>query len=180
MATHDDCWTLRDPATTLAEILDRALVMPGQTVIARVAVGSQEVLGTHVLMTPIPYRPPRNETDDEESAHCARADLSDRLRAITEELVPGDPAETWRHVGDGPCGGVDSLLITVVCREGRVVDTDLEWQFAIAWLYANHLYRVFRGDVYVVTPHGWAELGDRRAGLEPTLDVDLPRAPATG
>jgi hypothetical protein len=46
------------------------------------------------------------------------------------------------------------LLITVVCRQGRVIDTITEHRWLHAWRYSNHLTRAVDGDVYVVTPYG--------------------------
>ena len=61
------------------------------------------------------------------------------------------------------------LLVTVVCREGRVVDTMAEHRWLSAWRYSNHLTSAIQGDVYVVTPHGWTGVMDHRAGGHPRL-----------
>lgn len=160
MHTHLHPWDLLDPDTALDEILDRERPGPGTTVIARIAVDPQAVLGTRVLRTPSPSRP-RDAYDvghDEE----ARADLSDRLLVIAEGLVP-EPARI-------PPGQL-TVLYTVVCREGYVVDTATEWQFETAWRYANHASPVLLGDIAVVTPDGWLELCSDRAGRTPALSV---------
>ena len=68
----------------------------------------------------------------------------------------------------------DSVLITVVCRENLVVDTDVEHHYLRAWRYANHLTAAFDGDTYVVTPHGWCGVIDPRSGLEPRLTSSFP------
>ncbi len=61
------------------------------------------------------------------------------------------------------------VLVTVVCRNGRVIFTRREEFWFRAWRYANHFRGAFDGDIYVVTPHGWGGMIDRRGGYEPAL-----------
>lgn len=71
-------------------------------------------------------------------------------------------------------GGISHTLVTVVCRDGYVIAGRREFDWLRAWLYSNHFRGTFDGDVYVVTPHGWAGSMDHRAGHEPCL----PSSPA--
>ena len=57
------------------------------------------------------------------------------------------------------------VLVTVVCRSGRVVPGPEELFWLRAWRYSNHLANAFDGDVYLVTEHGWTGCMDRRAGF---------------
>ena len=62
-----------------------------------------------------------------------------------------------------------SELITVVCRGGTTEITASEAQFFWGWRYSNHATEALDGDVYVVTPHGWANLSPKFAGTAPAL-----------
>ena len=67
--------------------------------------------------------------------------------------------------------GITHVLVTVVCRQGRVTGTEHEGAWLMAWRCSNHLRGAFQGDVYVVTPHGWGGYLDHRAGYEPCLEA---------
>ncbi len=67
--------------------------------------------------------------------------------------------------------GITHVLVTVVCRQGRVTSTEHEGAWLMAWRRSNHLRGAFNGDVYAVTPHGWGGYLDHRAGYEPCLDA---------
>ena len=87
-------------------------------------------------------------------------DASSRLRDVALELVPESTGAGARP-GRSP---VTHLLVTVVCREGRVIDTIAEHRWFGAWRYSNHLTSAVDGDVYVVTPHGWTGVMDHARG----------------
>ncbi|MEI2778597.1 MAG: hypothetical protein V9G19_22040 [Tetrasphaera sp.] len=151
---HQFLWDLKDPAATLADILRTSDAGLGDVVIAHVDLESQHVTGTHVMPPDTPASRPADDPD---------LDLSDRLRRIAEELAP---EREWTGDRRGPITG---FLFTVVCRDGRVVDTAVEWRWMNAWWFSNQNTTAFTGDVYVVTPHGWTGILDTRAGLTPTL-----------
>ena len=65
-------------------------------------------------------------------------------------------------------------LFTVVCRDGYVVDTAVEWQFVYACRNSAMTSACSAGDVYVVTPDGWTGIMDRRSGLTPTVSGRAP------
>lgn len=88
---------------------------------------------------------------------------SDRVRALAEQMVP----ERWATTSEGH--GMTHVLVTIVCREGRVVFTQHEHTWLRAWRYSNHFRGAFDGDVFIVTPHGWGGAIDPRAGFEPRV-----------
>jgi hypothetical protein len=146
-------WHLTDPERTLRDIeawfpfeLDRVIV-------AAVELDTQRVTDVRVAATGTPP----------EEYPCG----SDLVRALAEDMIP----ERWAAGRERP--RMTHVLVTVVCREGRVVFTSRENAWHRAWRYSNHLRAAFQGDVYVVTPHGWGGSVDERAGLEPRLSPRL-------
>ena len=54
-----------------------------------------------------------------------------------------------RHRADlTPVCTAEFVLVTIACREGRVVLTDHEHTWLRAWRYANHFRAAFDGDVF--------------------------------
>ncbi|GAA4402849.1 hypothetical protein GCM10023168_13760 [Fodinibacter luteus] len=92
-----------------------------------------------------------------------RGDASDLLRTHAQALVGDRP---W---GEGRWMPPQFVLVTVVCRSGRVVPGPEELFWLSAWRYSNHLANAFDGDVYLVTEHGWTGTIDQRAGFSPAL-----------
>lgn len=152
-------YTLADPAASLAAILEAGDARAGRTIIAHLDLESQELLGVRTIDTPTPI--PGHDGPSRDARWEALSTLRDQLREIAEDLVP--IPEVW-------CAPyLTGELYTVVCREGRVVDTLTEWQFLNAWRISNQNTPAISADTYVVTPHGWTGALDRRAGLEPRL-----------
>lgn len=144
---------LTDPAATLSAIDELCPLRVGRTIVAAVELKSQEVVGARVL-----------HTGDRIVYHLQDRG-SDLVRSTVEEMLPDrtfDPAaKQW--------SSITHTFVTVVCREGRVIDTEREWAWHHCWRYANHFRPAFDGDVFVVTPDGWTGCFDRRAGFEPRL-----------
>lgn len=145
-------WELDDPADVLRQVNAICPFRSGETVVAAVRLADQVVTGARVAT-----RKPEEGRDD-----------SDLARKMAEELVP----ERWSVVKDG--SGISHLLVTVVCREGRVIPSRKEYDWMRAWRYSNHFRGAFHGDVFVVTPHGWTGVLDERAGYEPSLADNGP------
>ncbi len=59
-------------------------------------------------------------------------------------------------------------LLTVQSR------SPTESQYFFGWRYSNHLTAAFDGDVFVVTPTGWANLLGDWGGTSPALPVSVP------
>jgi len=148
-------WVLDDPATVIESVLTRARADSGDVIVARVDIDSQTVTGIHRIRRKVPF-PKTWSTSD------GRARLSDSFRAAAEALAP---PHAWSKVR----GGYTAVFVTIVCREGRVIDSRNEWLCLRDWRYANHFRDGFDGDVYVVTPHGWTGVMDQRAGHEPCV-----------
>lgn len=155
-------WELDDPSDVLGQVIRASRAGVGDVVVARVSNDGQ-VKGTRTLT--VPEEPVRRRTtwDDQRTRDRYRSELSKVVRAAAVELAP--PHE-WRADGRA---GMTGVFITVVFRDGRVVDTDAEWRWLYAWRYANHFRDGFDGDVYVVTPYGWTGVMDARAGFEPAM-----------
>lgn len=73
--------------------------------------------------------------------------------------------------GDRGSGAPRYTPMIVICREGRVIDTEDDWFWFYAWRYSNHFADLFVGDHYVLTQHGWTGLLDDRADFEPRLSL---------
>ncbi|USQ79420.1 hypothetical protein NF556_17720 [Ornithinimicrobium faecis] len=159
MKTHNrNPWELQDTERTLSEIVRRGRARAGVTLIACIDNESQEVREVRKVMTPTPYR-----GDDDEDEYWAMDSLRGEVLAIAQEIAP----ERTRDGGHwSPMVGT---FVTVVCREGRAVSTDVEWQFLPAWRYSNHFTAAFQGDIFVVTPHGWTSTLSEASGHEPAL-----------
>ena len=144
-------WNLADPEATLREIEARCPFELDAVIVAAVELDTQRVTDARVATV-------GGLPDD-------HYDASDLVRRLAEEMVP----ERWATGREGH--GITHVLVTVICREGRVTFTRREGLWFRAWRYANHFRAAFDGDVYVVTPHGWGGMLDDRAGLEPRLNV---------
>ncbi|AKU15023.1 hypothetical protein VV02_02705 [Luteipulveratus mongoliensis] len=152
---------LEDAATVIESILQKAKPSYGDVVVARVDADSQDVVGTHIIEQKVPF-------PTEWSVPGIDSSVSEAFCEAAHELAP---PHVWSKTRGG---GLTAVFITVVCREGRAIDSRDEWTCIRDWRYSNHLRDGFDGDVYVVTPHGWAGLMDRRAGHHPRL-VQQPR-----
>lgn len=161
----DRWWVLEEPADVLAHVLRHSRVTEGDVVVARVDVDSQKVTGTRTLDVPKEPATARSGHRGVERRARHQSRLSDIVRSAAEQLAP------FRQWTDNGRGGMSAVFITVVCRQGHVVDTQQEWQWLNAWRYSNHFRDGFDGDVYVVTPHGWTGVMDQRCGLEPALQA---------
>lgn len=153
-------WELTDPAETLRQINAICPFRAGQAIVAAVQLSDQAVTGARVAIQE------RLSADDDLDREF---DLHRELaREIAQELVP----DRWSVIKDR--AGMSHVLVTVVCREGRVIPTLHEHEWMRAWHYANQFQGAYDGDVYVVTPHGWTGVLDRRAGYQPCLS-DRPQ-----
>ena len=155
-------WELEDPELVLRSIDDVCPLVSGSVVVAALTLDSQELTATAYVPDPAESQP-----------FWDRYDASSRLGEVALQLVPESTGAGARP-GRSP---VTHLLVTVVCREGRVIDTIAEHRWFGAWRYSDHLTSAVDGDVYVVTPHGWTGVMDQRAGHQPRLRPRLTVAP---
>lgn len=150
MTSHDP-WVVRDPASTITEIVRRQRPKPGDVLVAKLP------------RADAPDQSPLEVVRVHRGAPPSRADASDLLRTHAAALV-GD--RSW---GDGGWMPPQYVLVTLVCRHGRVIPGPEELLWLSAWRHSNHLGNAFDGDVYLVTEHGWTGSIDRRAGFSPSL-----------
>jgi len=164
MTTFTETFTGReDREQVLTQILSQGSAVPGTTLIAHVDRVTHTVLAVRSMSTPDPVIDGRS--------HFAEAPilrLSDQLCAVARDLAP---RPTWTGRGwSAPA----SELLTVVCREGDAAISPVESQFFLGWRYSNHLTAALDGDVYVVTPQGWASLIGEWSGDQPALVASEP------
>lgn len=165
MTTFTEMFTGReDRERVLTEILRQGSAAPGTTtLIAHVDRVTQAVLAVRSMPTPDPII--------DGGSHFAEVPilrLSAELRTIAQELAP---QPIW--TGNG-WSAPTSELLTVVCRDGEAAITPVESQFFLGWRYSNHLTSALDGDVYVVTPQGWASLFGEWSGDLPALPTSAP------
>lgn len=167
MAIHAGCMSSfielftgrEDRASVLTEIVGSGLARCGSTLIAHVERSTHEVLAVRSISTPEPVG------DGVAEPVGGLYPLSRRLCAVATDMVP---RRQWAGDRWGPITGE---LLTVVCRDGEAAISAKEEQFFWGWRYSNHLTAAFHGDVYVVTPSGWAGLMGGWSGPTPALPV---------
>jgi hypothetical protein len=147
-----------DRARVLTEVLRQGPAVPGTTLIALIDRTTQAVLAVRSLATPAPILDEELYFDDEQ-----RHQLSVALREVALAVAPPRLWDSDRW------GEITGELITVVCREGITAITPIEVQFFWGWRYSNHHTAALDGDVYVVTPQGWANLLPEWSGSVPAL-----------
>lgn len=154
--------TDEDRARVLTEILRQGGAVRGTTLVGYVDRATLEVLAVRGIATP-------DATLDDESCFADEdiRELNDALCAVAEACAP-----TRTRAGHG-WSPITGDLITVVCRDGEAVITPAETQFHWGWRYSNHLTSAFDGEVYAITPQGWASLYGQLSGSTPAL----PAAP---
>lgn len=149
------------PAYLLPELLVTGRARPGLTLIAAYAVDTWHLEGFVRLNTP---KPPEGETAEAILAER----MSPTLARIAHIFVPSRPDGVARC--DVP---TTHTLITVVCREGERAPTAAEEQYVTAWRTCEDTTSALHGDVFVLTPHGWACLqGGAGDDLHLVLDAD--------
>lgn len=150
-----------DRARVLTEILRLGSAVPGTTLVAHVERATLAVLAVRSLPTPAPV------FDDHDCFVAASIQrLSDELCDVAQGLAP---TRTWTGRGWSAMTGE---LVTVVCRTGEAAVSAVEVQYGWGWRYSNHFTAALHGDVYVVTPAGWASLLGEWSGDLPALPTD--------
>lgn len=154
----DDCQTV------LSAVLSHTQPEPGFTLIAFVDRATLQVRTSTRMRTPRPDMRV-NHTGTyftDESIH----ELSEVLCEVAVSLAP---ERGWTGTGwEIPTGD----FVTVVCRDGEPEVGQDEGQFHFGWRFSNHLTNAFQGEIFSLTPTGWASLYDKFAG-------DIPALPAS-
>jgi hypothetical protein len=149
--TKHEPWDVREPATIIDEALRRRRPKAGDVLVGMVESGDEPDQALIDVVHVHRGDPP------------GRREASGLLRRHAEALAGERP---WR---DGRWMPPRHVLVTVLCRSGRVVPGPDELFWLMAWRYSNHLAHAFESDVYLVTEHGWTGYLDKRAGFTPTL-----------
>lgn len=150
-------WDLTNTVATLTTIMAAARPKPGDVVIARLQVGTQELVGHRTLAAPTTPA----GLDMTEVNYPLQAAMSDQLGRAAQELSPPNRI---------PAFGIEmtGILVTLVCRTGRAVITANELQWSNAWRFSNHMTDAFHGELFAMTPHGWIS-EHHQAALTPAL-----------
>lgn len=152
MSQARDQWDVADPQETLDAIIARSHPADGDVIVAMLRSqdgGAREIVDVTVVH-------PAGQPIEQLTAR-------DRLRRHAQSTAPSG---LWNR---GKARTVDHVFVTVVCRSGRVLPGPTELFWSLAWRYSNHLTDAFFGDIYILTPHGWTGVHDRRAGFTPAL-----------
>jgi len=151
---HLDSWHLTDPARLLHDLAAAGPLLTGRSLLCQVA---------------------RPATDQRLVAHT---DVWRSGFSPYDELGAREEVEAaMRRIGHREWEWDDdvrltSAVVTVVLREGRAVPRAGDFAVTSALRYANNLFQALRGELVIVTPHGWVCLPDQLAGLEPVAVVD--------
>lgn len=155
-----DPWDLRDPGGFLAR-LARLVPLAAGTIVALVHLPStrQEVQSAV-----------RIEWSDDPPTHDLEAELD---RTARSEILHDVAHQLWGTRPDRR-GRPEHAFVTVVVRPGRVVFGPAEYRMLNAWRYANYFLPVHRGDLLLVTPHGWRASCDDSGAAVPALEPTQP------
>lgn len=166
MTTFKETFTgSEDRARVLTEILRHGPAVAGTTLIALVDRTTQAVLAVRSMPAPVPILDDESYFDEDQILQLSRA-----LCALADETAP---VRTWNG---NRWGEITGEFITVVCREGPARMSPIEALLFYGWRYSNHNTAALHGDVYAVTPHGWANLSPEYSGALPALPA-LPEMP---
>jgi hypothetical protein len=143
-----DPWDLVDPARLLHDLAAVTPLLVGRSLVLQVsrpATDQQLVAYTDAW-------PDGRPTDDME----AQDRLEDAMRRIGHR--------EWDFDDDVR---LTSVVVTVVIRDGRAVPRAGDYDVVSVLRYANNPFQALRGDLIIVTPHGWFIEPDELAGREP-------------
>lgn len=165
--TNRERWDVANPQKTLSDVVARASPAAGDVIVVTMAAhagGATQVVDITTVHTA--------------AAAIERFAASDLLRHHTVAVVPDHPPAGSVRADGGrrPRPARDYVVVTVVCRTGRVVPGAAEVFWAKAWRYANHFANAYDGDIYTLTPDGWTGSHDRRAGFTPALGASPAQA----
>lgn len=147
-------WELRRPELLLRHLDREGWLRTWQTLLARVRdpAGAQELLGCDQVWA--------QEPDE-------REDARDLVEASLRRL--GLPEWDWPDYNDR------DLIVPVVVRHGPLLP--FQWDFDVLYglRYANS-FQVRRGDLLLVTPHGWCSALEEFGAREPRATLATPPA----
>lgn len=149
---HLDSWDLADPARLLHDLAAATPLLAGRSLlclVARPATDQKLVAHTDAWLA----RRPADEMQ-------ARDEIEDAMRRIGHR--------DWEWDDDVR---LTSVVVTVVIRDGRAVPRADDYAVGSVLRYANNTFQALRGELVIVTPHGWITSPDQLAGREPVAVV---------
>ncbi|MGH8941077.1 MAG: hypothetical protein ACRDV2_17275 [Actinomycetes bacterium] len=145
---HLDALDLVDPARLLRDLASETSLLAGRSLLCLVhRPATDQRLVSHTDAWP------DGQPSDEWNA---RKSLEDAMRRIGHR--------DWEWDDDVR---LTSVVVTVMIRDGLAVLRSSDFDVVSVLRYANNPFQALRGDLIVVTPHGWITAYDGVAGLEP-------------
>jgi len=155
---HLHSWDLADPARLLHSLTAATPLLTGRSLLCQVALpATEQLLVAHTVVWP------DGQPADEMRA---RDQIEDAMRRIGHR--------DWEWDDDVR---LTSVVVTVVIREGPVVPRSSDYAVDSMLRYANNTFQALRGELVIVTPHGWVSVPDQLAGRQPVVtDPDAIRS----
>lgn len=152
---HPEMWDLADPARLLRDLRAATPLVIGRSMLCQVS---------------------RPATDQILVAHT---DVWPAARPEDESQARGDIAEAMRRLGHRDWEWDDdvrlsSIVVTVVIRSGPALPRTEDYDIGAVLRYANSTFQALRGELVIVTPHGWITSPDQLAGREPVAVGPFP------
>ena len=155
---HLDGWDLIDPARLLHDLAAATPLLAGRSLLCQVARPAIE----QTLIAHTDVWPTGQPADEME----ARDEVEDAMRRIGHREFDWDDDVR-----------LTSVVVPVVIRTGRAVTRADDYAVTSVLRYANNPFQALRGELIVVTPHGWITSPDQLAGRDP---VAVTPEPASG
>jgi hypothetical protein len=146
---HLEPWQLVDPARLLRDLASATPLAAGRSLLCQVSrPATDQLLVAHTDAWPATGR----STDE----IGAQEHIEDAMRRIGHR--------DWQWDDDVR---LSSVVVSVVVRDGRAVLRSDDYDVVSVLRYANNVFQALRGELVVVTPHGWITSPDELAGLDP-------------
>ena len=150
-----ESFEFRDPGTVVTEVLAQLYARAGDAYLVLVREPSGLQLVEQVVQV---------DTDQ-----WQQLDRYDRSQLLADS-VDAMPVPEWTS-GSSPRHAV----MTIVVRNGLAVLGGPEADWLFAWRYANTVAHVFKGDLVLVTEHGWTDFMTGWGATSPRLVAGAPR-----
>ena len=149
---HLEPWELADPARLLRDLAAVTSLLAGRSLLCQVArPATDQLLVAHTDVWP--SGPPDDEC-------TARDDIEGAMRRIGHRDFDWDDDVR-----------LTSVVVPVVIRQGRAVPCREDFAIPSVLRYANNPFQALKGELLIVTPHGWITSPDGVAGLDPVAEV---------
>jgi hypothetical protein len=145
---HLEMWDLVDPARLLHDLAAVTPLLAGRSLLCQVARPATD----QELVAYTDAWPDGQPTEDPEA--------QDRLEDAMQRIGHRE----WEWDDDVR---LTSVVVTVVIRDGRAVPRAGDYDVVSVLRYANNRFQALRGELVIVTPHGWIVEPHGLAGREP-------------